>query len=837
MMALRACDDLRLKVRSQEEMDSARERPGTMSSLSVSTKQERSPQQPAGSGAKRSTSNQPLAESLLRLQRSAGNRATVALQRRFLSKTGDAPEVAVQPAAALDVLLKAGKGDTLARLGIVKDRPTTMAKLAEGTDIVYKDADELATAVNQRLTRFAGVTSAKSPARKLNRLAGQLQAKIALLRAHKPAKGMEAVPDEFITDLNDLLALVVEAKPAKDILELCGEILSSFTGYVDEFSPQGTWLCYNTVSTFGPLGYVLVPTDGSGKELQDLHDKNLAQLRNLRQLMAAREGVSVVAHRGTGPTNRTMGGLIQEEDQRRKNRPAENSPEAFEAALAETTKVPTTADAPVVPALDGVECDVFLSSDGVPMLSHEGKVLEQLNNLRKSAVTHQIKPRTEVSDMTASALKGTTRTGSAKSRFMTLQDLIDQVAPYATSYFDATGHPLRVEVEMKGTKADSHFDPSGKTSPLTIAVAKILSRAIKANPGLPVNYVLFNGTKGDVVKFSEIRQTKTALGGLYTGEGGAPQKWGERGELGPPDPKHIDELRYQFTAEASKDKIDAILASDPATLLPNATKWLGDYIVTLVYGQEFAPKAHPQYGSSLKAMEPSVNIEGGVDRNTDVTKPTARDYDDKLQRLLEIYVAAGGQTDRLHVLTDYPKKAAYLKEALAKVTPKAPEEPVATGESVEEVGSPSLPKSTVPDSSKVTPPSDRGVTAPSKPVPTLEARPVPSSVSPTSPVLEPAKTTVPEKSVKSSAGGTGGKASGATTSGKSPARGTATVRPAPVTVVANVTRVHSEGYAFASCVKGDIFIPKHLARGLREKQAIRVVIASGVKGLKATRIL
>ena len=104
-----------------------------------------------------------------------------------------------------------------------------MAKLAEGTDIVYKDADELATAVNQRLTRFAGLTSAKSPARKLNRLAGQLQAKIALLRAHKPAKGMAAVPDEFLGDLNKLLAFVVEPKPGKDILELCGEILSSFS--------------------------------------------------------------------------------------------------------------------------------------------------------------------------------------------------------------------------------------------------------------------------------------------------------------------------------------------------------------------------------------------------------------------------------------------------------------------------------------------------------------------------------------------------------------------------------------------------------------------------------
>ena len=110
-----------------------------------------------------------------------------------------------------------------------------------------------------------------------------------------------------------------------------------------------------------------------------------------------------------------MGGLIREEDQRRKNRPAENSPEAFEAALAETTKPPMTADAPVVPALDGVECDVFLSSDGVPMLSHEGKVREQLNDLRKIAVDRQIGTRTEVSGMTAGALKATTTPASRRA--------------------------------------------------------------------------------------------------------------------------------------------------------------------------------------------------------------------------------------------------------------------------------------------------------------------------------------------------------------------------------------------------------------------------------------
>lgn len=84
-----------------------------------------------------------------------------------------------------------------------------------------------------------------------------------------------------------------------------------------------------------------------------------------------------------------MGGLISDTDQRRLNRPAENSPEAFEAALAETThtvQAPPQQPVQVVAGLDGVECDVFLSKDGVPIVSHEGKVREQLNAVQKAAV-------------------------------------------------------------------------------------------------------------------------------------------------------------------------------------------------------------------------------------------------------------------------------------------------------------------------------------------------------------------------------------------------------------------------------------------------------------------
>ena len=75
-------------------------------------------------------------------------------------------------------------------------------------------------------------------------------------------------------------------------------------------------------------------------------------------------------------------------------------------------------------------------------------------------------------------------------------------------------------------------------------------------------------------------------------------------------------------------------------------------------------------------------------------------------------------------------------------------------------------------------------------------RPVPSSIFSTSPVLEPSEET-PEKSVKSSAGGTAGKPGASTTSVKSPARGTS-VKTAPRGVSATVTFVHDKGFAFAA---------------------------------------
>ena len=40
--------------------------------------------------------------------------------------------------------------------------------------------------------------------------------------------------------------------------------------------------------------------------------------------------------------------------------------------------------------------------------------------------------------------------------------------------------------------------------------------------------------------------------------------------------------------------------------------------------------------------------------------------EDLIQRLLEEYIAGGGKAEWLHILTDYPKKAEFMKKRLAE---------------------------------------------------------------------------------------------------------------------------------------------------------------------------
>ena len=289
----------------------------------------------------------------------------------------------------------------------------------------------------------------------------------------------------MVTSLEAVLKKLRSRKSSADdtaLLACCTEALRGMKALIGT-NPRSMWFLFQAVSSFGPLGHTLVGAapEGLKGELKKQHDDNLTLLREIRHLMARREGLTVIAHRGSGPTNRTMGRLIHQQDQRRLNRPAENSPEAFEAALAETTRpleqTATQQSETYVPRLDGVECDVFLSADRVPILSHEGNVAEQLTTGQRQA--ERLRGGEHVHQLPSGRLLNIKRTPSPDSGFMTLAELLAMVQEPARSFYEATGHPLRVEIEMKGAKHDKDFT-TGSDSPLTAAVAKVVSKAIKA---------------------------------------------------------------------------------------------------------------------------------------------------------------------------------------------------------------------------------------------------------------------------------------------------------------------------------------------------------------------
>jgi len=558
-----------------------------------------------------------------------------------------------------------------------------LKKLAEGPDIVYDTDEDLLGEIEKRLDAIAPRRSVDEAAgkrrRKLNRLAGQLEQKLERLRATKTRAKDLVVPFGTVVTMASAPA---GERQDKALLEQCGSCVDSLKGLLTKDS-KAMWVGYDAVSTFGPLGHVIVEEAGEAEkpQLSKLHQKNLEDLREIRQLMAIRPGVTVIAHRGSGPTNRTMGGLIQQDDQRRLNRPAENSPEAFQAALDEVTKPETPEH-----QLDGIECDVFLSGDGVPMLSHEGRIKEQLNKAMQEAMQdkHGLSERDEVRNFTAQEIMKFQRTKSAESRFMTLAQLLEMVRPFAVSYFEATGYPLRVEIEMKGTKEDENFPRKGTQSPLSKAVAKVVSQEIKQADGRAVEYILFNGTPEDRPIFSGLRTTKTALGGLYTGT--APKEEIPKENVRELEELKLlaDELRYQFTAvlpqrdQLGKPKPDKEARDKLKGLLK-------EFIVTLVYGQEFAPRVREHDSPELKQLkarlqesEPSSEIVLGRADNT-VKKALARrreggqDTEELIETWLKEFGKGGGTMDRLHILTDFPAKASLLKEALG---PAAGQEPV-----------------------------------------------------------------------------------------------------------------------------------------------------------------
>jgi len=400
-----------------------------------------------------------------------------------------------------------------------------------------------------------------------------------------------------------------------------------------DVTPKG----FETYSMLGPLDY-WVQNKVASADLQ-------TALKQLRLKMAERPGVGIVAHRGHGPTNRTRGGLIPQADPRRTGSPAENSKSAFDAAFANATKA---VDAP---ALDGVECDVFLSKDDVPILSHEGAVQEQLSTARQLVHTALVDATTHVEDLTAEQLKTIQRTASVDSAFLTLGDFLNATRATAEAYFKVTGQPFRVEIEMKGHPSDAAVATAlhGVTGKKTIAkkkaevnagyakilastVAKIVSRFKKDNPGPWWEIILFNNSAEDAAAFDELRKRKSHLGGLYTGLGSSKKDDVTK--------TNVDELRMAASLEnleAMKDEKGFIVTYVPGAERP--------------FDSPKAPLGELGFASSQSEVyKNKVNAE---------MRDTTGSQADVVNEILERTKGARN----VHLLTDIPANAAKYKKA------------------------------------------------------------------------------------------------------------------------------------------------------------------------------
>lgn len=481
------------------------------------------------------------------------------------------------------------------------------------------DDHELAANRDQKQAEGIADTKLDAPLkhqryRKLNRIAGELDRRSAAPHIGPVVSGLKG----FFGYIESKADLVATTPPENT------EIHDRSLAAVQDAAASGTATTaenFETYSLLGPLDYWLHNQASSADIATELH--------KLRLKMAERPGVSIVAHRGGGPTNRTRGGLIKDTDSRRLNRPAENSKAAFDAAYAETTRDAT-------PRLDGIECDVYLSRDHVPMVSHDGNIREQLSTARRTlhaALVGDERHPAYVGDLDAAQLQTVQRTDSPDSAFITLDGLLNASVAVATTYYTATGHPLRIEVEMKGRPKNSRDPVAVAAYEKTIdsAVGKSISRFKKAHPQPYWEIILFNNLGTRASDFDAIRKRKSRLGHLYTGLGSNNPDTGRS--------VNADELR---------------MAASTANL--TAMKDVDDMIVTYVPGAERpydTPKA--QYGKLAFDPGQKKTYKDGVNRDM-------QDTTGEQATLIKQILRETRDSRNVHLLTDIPANAPKYKQ-------------------------------------------------------------------------------------------------------------------------------------------------------------------------------
>lgn len=227
-----------------------------------------------------------------------------------------------------------GKGDTVA-----PDKEDS--KVAEGAPELQVDRAHINVKQN----------------RKLNRICGALN------------PGVYSPIDEVRLLLFNVIEIINQGKRIDDALRgaLTKKICDSINAAIQE---PIDLMQYDMVVIMAPLSYWLNYPKPADIDV-------LSKLRTLRLIMARRERLSIIAHRGMGATNRSFGGLIQDNDPARQ-RPIENSPFAFDQALQNAASQSNPE------GIDGIECDVFLSQDGLPIISHDSNIYDQMTAVRRT---------------------------------------------------------------------------------------------------------------------------------------------------------------------------------------------------------------------------------------------------------------------------------------------------------------------------------------------------------------------------------------------------------------------------------------------------------------------
>lgn len=568
-----------------------------------------------------------------------------------------------------------------------EQQETFIKKLAEGRDIEYSNSKDLWEEIVKRSNGIQVTLLDKQKSqnwRRINRIAGLMQVRAKNLLALSNATDNTKKVADSLDQLSQAITTSIQGKSSKSIVESLFTQGTQLLVNVKEMlakDDRTAWLIYQAVSLIAPMGSSLLKSP-VGISLTSQHNTNMDLLREIRRLTYSRSQPIVVAHRGRGPTNRTMGGLIQDDDDRRVNRPAENSPEAFSSARESIGQN----------ALDGVECDVFLSADGQAILSHESKIYEQLSSeQRKTWEKGKKEPEElEIANLEASQLTAIQRTGNSESRFMTLAELLVMLADTATSLFSATQKPLRVEIEMKGfrkrhpkqgyKKGDEEYNQK-----LLQAVAKVISQWEKGKLGkfAPMEFSLFK-SYDHAKDIAQVREQKSALGAITVGAEVGPRdpEWRQLEET----PSFIDEVRYQISEHMGSLPQAPSHKIEEKTSLKMVVKLAQTHHVTLVFGIEFPhPQIAKEYAEEMpsKGMTWTYNPSEKDQKERTFTKQvkegsrrleqklkneaSSKTYEEICWDAVSELCKELGTNYRIEVLTDYPKNAQVVKTGFVRV--------------------------------------------------------------------------------------------------------------------------------------------------------------------------